>query len=682
MRLKKMKERRDMELAEEIGITVHHGKKVSTGSEGSDVGPSFENGDVEWIKDITSTIQSPSYPNSQQFQIRICIHPLPQPPALQRYKITVKAPTEDAFFHWTSFCNQFSFRTLVKRHGWRFDGDGIGEAFEGFGELVKDRVREILVDPKRYLADIQIFSPGSAMALTFREIVNNYRKVELLTLEFVPSAWDEVITDIRLDYERTQVHYSLLKTSLIQSLNIVTKRHPVILLSGGIPDPMQVTQPKPWKELMSDLMPGVTEEGGEELTDEERMLRKKIFVLLTLGREEVVEVSYVKSIPVTVEGYPNPYDTTTERLTFTIFSKGSKSSAPTSYLLSLTSPTDLFLNFISPEITPAFFTKLTHHLNLLHATHSPLSRLDVLGFHPSEGLAGGVIGILGKDFVEGCGREKERYGVVFSVEESGGGMDTGKPPPLRKGRLVFCETVLYRTRELVRLEFLECKREQLKAEVQDRYSRLKREIDWTQYRLDALLDTIRRKAPSLLSELSTIPIPRSYTSTKKKRPQSQPTIPILEPVTEEKPKQAFRRIRQDPLIVPTNTVRPRSPSRLSYFDDNDDGDDETIFVLGDRSEERNGGTGGRDGWSPSRIPIYPATGDPLDDLAAFSPRAGRPTSPSRKSVNKGGRASPFRKKPLEADQAPNVKRIAPRRPLSPAKVAMATGKTKPKHAQA
>ncbi|KAJ3417255.1 hypothetical protein HDV05_005711 [Chytridiales sp. JEL 0842] len=423
------------------------------------------------------------------------------------------------------------------------------------------------MDPSRFHALLDVAYPESLLTLTFTEMVGGYRRIDLLGLEFQPTRWDEVVTNIRLDYERT-------RTALLQSLDLVARQHPAILVSGGCPDPLQPSQTKPWLELVSDLLPTKSQEKekGEWLTDRERVVRKKVFVLLTMPADESLEVVLMKSIPVHIHGYDSPNSWKVDRLTFTIFAKGPKSKSPTSYVITLTSPSDLFLSFTSVEITPTVFRDLTRSLDLrsVGQTSAATGSLESvfgktgkgesgrtvremkLGFHPEEGVVGGLVGVLGGDLFKGCVEQPERYAAVFKVRGSVKKEEVKKEavvdgrvkyvaPVLRKAKLVFLERVLYRTREVMKVRFEEMPKEHVKGEVQERYAKLKREIDWTQLRLDTLYDSVRRKNPALLAALGAIPKPASYTSTPQStKPMSAPpksnsaqdiTVPILQPAT-------------------------------------------------------------------------------------------------------------------------------------------------------
>ena len=112
----------------------------------------------------------------------------------------------------------------------------------------------------------------------------------------------------------TKNHLSSLKTSLTRSLDLVLRRQPAILLSGGVPDPRNPGISKPWKDLIQDLIPSKSDEAraalmlngdilsgsfnekDEEnnlkvrlLREDQRILRKKMFVMLTAPKKENLE---------------------------------------------------------------------------------------------------------------------------------------------------------------------------------------------------------------------------------------------------------------------------------------------------------------------------------------------------------------------------------------------------------
>jgi hypothetical protein len=60
----------------------------------------------------------------------------------------------------------------------------------------------------RYIAKIRLNIQENLATLIFFEIINQYRYVELLHLQFSPTPWDQVILEVRHDLERMLVRYS------------------------------------------------------------------------------------------------------------------------------------------------------------------------------------------------------------------------------------------------------------------------------------------------------------------------------------------------------------------------------------------------------------------------------------------------------------------------------------------
>lgn len=592
-----------------------------------------------WFKDITScSISTAHHPTPRIYPVRIVIHDKQD----DSCRITLKAPTEDAFFHWSYNCNLFTFKTLARRHKWKHIPDSTMEretdaVINKFVELLKEIVRNCLNDPERYVASIEVTMQLSVAVLKFTEISRGYRRVPLLELEMIPSPWEEVVRDIREDHQRTLLHSSHLKTALIQCLEIVQRKQPGILATTGVPDPKRPGVSRPWRELVSDLMPTVAQEaavmraGGRMLSEEERLMRKKMFVLLTIPKDESLEAEYIKTVPVHVSGYKAPGDRHIMRLTFTFFAKGRNRDFPDAYIITINTNDDIFLNFASHDITPGTFRDMTGALEL-ETLHHPSpggylledsnisstsnhifhqhrggdlsdkprrrhqvrrdprgERDEVLGFRSNEGVAGGLVGVLGRDLLEGTLRDPERFTCELKIENKNPATSKGvlnqwdrlegptsqNPPGLRRARLVFCENVMFRKRELVRIKFVETAKDEMKSEIQERYAKLKEDIDWTQLRLDKLYDAVKKKNPSLLVELGTVPIPRSWTSShtrwssarRNKVKSSHPdeetpletlagiTVPIQEaPVSEPTAQPSPGRIRSHPVLFSTRSV--------------------------------------------------------------------------------------------------------------------------------
>ncbi|KAI9320324.1 hypothetical protein DFJ73DRAFT_967228 [Zopfochytrium polystomum] len=591
--------------------------KRPTGGCGDDGTP------LPWIKDLAgaalddypAAATTPPRPPPRRFPIRIEIHPPPAPslpPARQpssspaaaaetrphapplRYTLCLKAPLEDAFFHWTFSCHAYSVRTAAARMGWddrwwcaaaAGEGEGGGRrrgggadaaaAVREFVEVVKDVVRLCLNEPNRFVVAVERQDRDESASLRVWEIVKGYRKVSILDLEFAPSPWSDVTRDIREDFVRTQAHYKQLRSALVESLSVVMRKHPSLLLTGGVPDPLQPTVTRPWAQLVQDLLPpspqktaeAVRRGRGKWMSESERIMRKKLFVLATGPADDSLEVAFVKSIGVRVSGLEeSEVGNCVRRLRFTIFAKGPRPEQPDSYLVTITSDTDVFCSFVSVPITPSEFQRMTQTLELVRldgeyklspdlrdqpapvngrrrasssesSSSAPAAaasvategagRARVLGFHGANAAApaGGLVGVLGWDLLHGCEADPDRFACALHVRRArtargpaaasaSHAAETGRPPQLRRARLAFYEKVVHRSKELLRIHFVEASREYVKRTVQERFAQLKKEIDWTQHRLDTLYDAVRRKSPSLLVELGGIELPQSWTSSR------------------------------------------------------------------------------------------------------------------------------------------------------------------------
>ncbi|KAJ3123698.1 hypothetical protein HK100_011521 [Physocladia obscura] len=412
--------------SDDLPVQNRQGRKPET------LNSKAENTEV-WIKDLIVTKKSRKESLDKEYPIRISIHSLETTTARTNHefpechRITIKSPLRDSFFHWTFLCHQFNFRTLAKSNGWNVGNscnnnhgaatavdefrqntavaiDPLIASFQRFGRVVKDRIRECLRDP---------------------ESRKRLSKSPFIVVR---------ICSVAL------MHYSNIYNALVQSLNLISKIQPVLLLTGGVPDPLQPEQVKPWKDLVKDLLGSRPESDSANeqriLTNEEKMLRKKMFVLLTLPNEESIEVVLTKSMFVQIQGYHGNNETKTIRLTFSFLAKSYKKDLPTSYFITITTSDDVFFNFTSQEISRETFYKMTTkiHVNLETETYNKYhtskhegrrqdsasfekrkgERMEMFGFHPNEG-AGGVIGVIANDLLKNVENDPERYTVLFKV---------------------------------------------------------------------------------------------------------------------------------------------------------------------------------------------------------------------------------------------------------------------------
>jgi hypothetical protein len=212
--------------------------------------------------------------------------------------------------------------------------------------------------------------------------------------------------------------------------------------------------------------------------------------------------------------------------------------SPLYYYITVTDPNDLFIYFKSIEITHSKFLEITSQLNIdvpgivsdkkpdnMISDHPKRAREAALGFHTSEG-AGGVIGVIAGDCLNGIQYEPERYYGCFEIlpqnvhlpsssaassneyiaeiskpnersckewKMEGDVVETNNnntgwnevmssklnaPAPvkkkevLRKAVLRFKERVMYRTKNLLNISFEEAPQEELMAKVNDQYVNL------------------------------------------------------------------------------------------------------------------------------------------------------------------------------------------------------------------
>lgn len=161
-----------------------------------------------WARDFTVIWETNASKNEgKAISIRIIIYPLSNTGFPQSHRIIMTSPHFDLFNHWTYNCNPFSFRSFVKEMNWDIVDNEVecSKLFDNFGSLIKDRVMECASMPSRYLAKIRMNAHENMATLTFSEIINNYRCVELLHIDFSPTPWDQVIMEVRYDLTRMMV---------------------------------------------------------------------------------------------------------------------------------------------------------------------------------------------------------------------------------------------------------------------------------------------------------------------------------------------------------------------------------------------------------------------------------------------------------------------------------------------
>jgi hypothetical protein len=232
------------------------------------------------------------------------------------------------------------------------------------------------------------------------------------------------------------------------------------------------------------------------------------------------------------------------RLMFTFYAKGSILK-PEYYLIVVTDPKDLFFCFNSEKLTPAKFIEVTKRLKVQipvtqnetipykkSQAQAKRARQAALGFTNKEG-AGGVLGVISGDCLEGLKTDPERYEGFFQISSQGVGtiesledlkisqlksdsshLSQSKSPSKslksnqmtgsglsaasdkswkedqkaavlshsiksqganslsREAKLFFQETVMYRTSKLLSLRFIEAGKQEIMKRIQDQYQNL------------------------------------------------------------------------------------------------------------------------------------------------------------------------------------------------------------------
>lgn len=152
--------------------------------------------DSNWKLDIPITVQGYETSSKSQEQnqklVRFHISSELDKPYPQSHKIILMDVIEDIFFNWTFNLTPFTYKSMMKRMKWSLPetaGDQVIETFKRFGYVIRECIRNVSIDPTRYIAKLMV-SPDKAIAtLLFYEIVNDYRCIELISIDFLPTAW-------------------------------------------------------------------------------------------------------------------------------------------------------------------------------------------------------------------------------------------------------------------------------------------------------------------------------------------------------------------------------------------------------------------------------------------------------------------------------------------------------------
>ncbi|KAI8906888.1 hypothetical protein EDD86DRAFT_256250 [Gorgonomyces haynaldii] len=477
-----------------------------------------------WTKDFTATLiettpyQEPT--TGRVVRLRMMLETKKTHP--QSHRVIVTAPLDDIFFHWTFHCTVFSFKTLVKRMEWDFDqtaGNPFEEAFQRFGHTLKDLVHQIHMHPNRFQAILHVDTLNQVATLKMTETIQEYRKLHLLTLEFLPSDWQSIKRDVVKDYERIKKEYDVIKTHLVQVLDTVAKYQPALLLSKQLDmKPLASYQPRRVQELMDVLVPGrKTKSHSDRLIDQNKLLEE-----LEDARQSIAILT--KSIQVEFKDTTSVFKT----LEFTFHALDSQVN-PTAYQITITDPNDLFFHYTSIEITKERFQKLTQHMDLVYENKDmrmgisratglfrvPMkskSAFDRLGFHHEDGV-GGVVGVLGQDYMQGVADDPQRFRAVLEVtRRKESNLDphlsdildnSNKEPSMS---LYFVEQVMFKTYQTIPIPFDPTSKDFLKLKMQHQYNEIKLQANACQERLQAVVAEVTKRNVGLLAMIDRLPV--------------------------------------------------------------------------------------------------------------------------------------------------------------------------------
>jgi hypothetical protein len=254
-----------------------------------------------WAKDIPCMIRDS--PTSGKWRhcddLRIVLESNLNTTFPQSHRVMMSTPLEDLFFHWTFICSPFSFKTLAQKMKWEIAnlhtaGDNYNEEFKKFGYTVKHCVEKCSRFPETAKAHLTIDTENGVAQLKFTEIVQKYRAIELLTLEFIPSDWNMLKLAVLDDYLRIQKEYETLQTNLIHVLDTVARNQPSILLLKSLDDlPIPSYQPLKIRKIMDMVAAKTTDSAISRLKQKES----------SSDAFENVPISHLlmtKSIPVTL----------------------------------------------------------------------------------------------------------------------------------------------------------------------------------------------------------------------------------------------------------------------------------------------------------------------------------------------------------------------------------------------
>ncbi|TPX57942.1 hypothetical protein SpCBS45565_g06592 [Spizellomyces sp. 'palustris'] len=435
--------------------------------------------------------------------LRISVHSFTPGPFPQQHIINL-VDTKDPFARWTYACTPFSFRSLAKSAGWDVTERG-EDLFVQFGAMLKERINACVAEPKR----LDTVKSERISVFTFFETIRGYRRVQLLRLELNAVKWEQVQEVVQYDFLLLKAHHDQVTTCLIQTLEVISRHEPSILLNNACnPDEVIVNQPPDWMQALQDYLgPADKHQSSSDRS------RQKAFVLATQKRYDDLEALQVKSLPLHVHGQRWPQasqdechavwvhtdsvgesEPEVERYIISIFRK-----ARSAYTLTLHHPTRPFFHFTSEDLTESRFETMMHGVDVVESgsTNSEDSARNIrVGFHPDQGV-GGVVAVIFDDLISGCCEDSERYQAHFEVHPN---RFVSNKTPAKRATLTISQRILpdERWHPLLKIGFGKTGRDRVADDVRDKLMRLQTDIDVKLSRLYAILGKVRDRSPELL----------------------------------------------------------------------------------------------------------------------------------------------------------------------------------------
>ncbi|KAJ3011873.1 hypothetical protein HKX48_006611 [Thoreauomyces humboldtii] len=334
------------------------------------------------------------------------------------------ADSTDPFSRWTFRCDPFSFRSLARRAGWMEEEgqDSDDKSFLEFGNTVRKYVVACKTQPKRYKVAFKRISKHAA-SLSFIEIVHDYRKIKLVSIDFDRVSRRKVEAGIRGDLEHLKDQRDKLSLHLLKTIEIISLHRPTILPSSLSTSLLQPLNHRQETQAWADEDASTTSRSSSEA----EAVRSRMVPLHVASADSRF----------TPDGFHLPI-----RYVFQLY------RTATAYTVTLSHPDDPFVHYTSENIDEKRFGRILENLEAVgdgtrsddaeeeildhcdtrRPSSSPSSRggggggeggrgwsrVASLDSDPSQNYPG-VPGVLFDDFLASCTTDPDAYQALFTV---------------------------------------------------------------------------------------------------------------------------------------------------------------------------------------------------------------------------------------------------------------------------